>query len=197
MYGMGTITPLSEIEKGRDNQCVYKQFCEKFISCIIGTIKFKVNCYVKNLSDYCSVSDEAMAILIYANNVGQWHYKMKYPPPTKKDVYSDEEELRKFEEEKRAYYKTVPSQKYFNEKKGRGHSYGQDACTYFNVTCSKILADRKKHGEQFNEEFLFHMKKNKPNKTDEGHKMVRCFVDDDESGRGTIPFHTMLDDSCN
>ena len=168
------------------------------IPCIMGKIKFKVNCYVKNLSDYCSVSDEAMTVLIYANNVDQWHYKMKYPPPNKNDVYSDkQEELRNFDEEKRTYNKSVPVlQKYFDEKKGRGNSYGQDACIYFNFTCSKILADRKKHGEQFNEEFLLHMKKNKQNKTDEGQKLLRCFVDDDESGRGTIPFHTILDDSC-
>ena len=200
MYGMGTTIRLSEIEKGRENQSFYIQFCEKFIPCILGKIKFKVNCYVKNLSDYCSVSDEAMAIPIYANNVSQWHYKMKYPPPTKKDVYYDEEELRKVEEEKRVYNKNVPVQKYFDENKGRGHSYGQDVCTYFNVACNKIiadiLADRKKHGEQFSEGFLLHMKKNKQNTTDKGHKMVRCFVDDDESGRGKIPFHTMLDDSC-
>ena len=81
MYGMGKGLSMKDIEKLRGDQNVYKQFCEQFIPCIMGKMKFKINCYVKKLSEYCSVSDEAMAILIYANNIAQWIYKMKYPPP--------------------------------------------------------------------------------------------------------------------
>lgn len=206
MFDMGKGLSLSQIEKLRGDPRVYEQFCEQFIPCIMGKMKFKVNCYVKKLTDYCSVSDEAMAILIYANNIAQWIYKKTNPPPIKKEFFSLEDEF-KFKEEKQAYNKTVPVQKYFDEKKGRGHSYGRDACEYFNITCRKIQDDRQKHGEQFNESFLSYinstietekqMKKKKQKKTNEGHEMIRCFVDDDDSGRGNIPFNALLDNSCN
>ena len=55
---MGTIIPLSEIIKGRENQSVYKQFCENFIPCIMGKMKFKVNCYVKKLTAMASSDTE-------------------------------------------------------------------------------------------------------------------------------------------
>ena len=55
---------LKDIEFGRKNPNIYKVFCEKFIPCVMGKIRFRVNCYSKKLSDYCTVSDETMAVLV-------------------------------------------------------------------------------------------------------------------------------------
>lgn len=151
----------------------------------MGKIKFRVNCYSKNLSEFCSVSDEAMAILIYANNYNQWFYKINNPLPEK----TTNEELE-------VYKKNMPTQRFFLCKKGRGHTYSQDGYKYFNQMCLKIMEDRKNHGNNFDEEFLTHM--NDTLQNDKGKRgvkrkkfvkedtMVRCFVDG-ESGRGDIP----------
>ena len=50
----------------------YFEFIEPFISSVVGKIYFKNNQCDQLLSDFTTVSDEALAILIYENNVETW-----------------------------------------------------------------------------------------------------------------------------
>jgi hypothetical protein len=85
----------------------------------MGKIKFRVNCYSKNLSEFCSVSDEAMAILIYDNNYNQWFYKINNPLPQKPT-----------NEELEVYKKNMPAQRFFCARKVGGiHTVKTDTNT--------------------------------------------------------------------
>ena len=60
------IMTLSDILKMRtDTTGVYFEFIEFFISCVIGKMHFKNYCCDKLLLEFATVSDEAMAILIF------------------------------------------------------------------------------------------------------------------------------------
>lgn len=191
------IINLSAIEMGRQNTCVYKTFCEKYIPCVIGKIKFKNHCYSRKLSEYCSVSDEAMAILIYSNNFDLWTHNMgKLNKDKGYKTIREDDDIKKSK---------APLQKYFVSKNGRGHTYSQDGFKYFNEMCSKIMADRQNLGNRFDENFILHMnetihnvknpKKGKRKRIIEQQAVVRCFVDG-EIGRENITFASRLE-NCN
>ena len=67
------IMSLSDILYMRnDTTCVYYEFLEYFVYSVIGKNKFKYNCCNKLLSEYITVCNEALAILIYKNNIDTW-----------------------------------------------------------------------------------------------------------------------------
>jgi hypothetical protein len=175
---------VNQIEKGRckENYGVYMLFCEKFVPCIIGKIKFRYKCYAKNFSDFCSVSDEAMACLVYANNYDIWLHKLQ------QDGHSvlNDSGTRK------------PAQRYFDTNKGRGNTYNYDGRIYFNKMYDKIVEDRKAHGEVFDEDFLQHMnetlsggdtKRGKRKRMSMQAPIVKCRVDDDEDLRMRLTYN--------
>ena len=195
----GNMLNLEDIELGRKNPDIYKVFCEKFIPCVMGKIRFRVNCYSKKLSEYCSVSDETMAVLVYANNLNQWIYKYNNPKPNPKNATPDEV---------LAYNRKLPAQKFFESKQGRGHTYSVDGYKFFNLMYEKIMEDRKAHGEQFDEDFICHMNetiqnekgiknKGKRKKINEQETMVRCYVDGGESGRGNLALSKRFENCAN
>ena len=59
---------MEKFERLRENFVAYTMIAEKFVQCVVGVNIFKKNCCVKNFSEYISVSDEAMTMLILANN---------------------------------------------------------------------------------------------------------------------------------
>jgi hypothetical protein len=152
---------------GRKAGDLYKMFIERYIPCVIGKIKFRMNCYANSLSEYCSVSDEAMAFLVYYNNYDVWVYKL----------LGDENA-------------TMPSQRFFESTKGRGHTYNQDGRKYYNRIFEMIKNDRKERGKQFDQEFLKYMndtlanvrdnRKGKRKRLVNAEPLVKCFVEDDE-----------------
>ena len=163
------ILQISDIEKGRSNldSSIYKVFCERYIPCVMGKIKFKTNCYAKLLKEYCTVSDEAMAILVYSNNFDQWLHKSIILENIKrlKEKENKTSDTDEDEETKRASFYAnnnidddnlgeEPPQKYFLCKKGRGHTFSQQGYIYFNEMCSAINIDRHLNGDKFDDDFL-------------------------------------------
>jgi hypothetical protein len=146
------------------------------------------------------VSDETMAALVYANNLNQWIYKIDNPKPNPKEGATPDELL--------AYNRSLPAQKFFENKQGRGHTYSVEGYRYFNYMYQKIKEDRLTHGEQFDDEFICHMNetiqsdkkinnKGKRKKINEQKTMGRCYVDGGESGRGNIPLSNRFDNCAN
>lgn len=181
----------------------------------MGKIKFKTNCYAKMLKEYCTVSDEAMAMLVYSNNFDQWLYKSRILYKNKKQKEKENDKNSTDEDEDTntdtfeidynindSNFEKEPPQKYFVCKKGRGHTYSQQGYIYFNEMCSNINIDRHSNGDKFDEDFLKHMndiiengkeqKKGKRKKAREVETVVRAYVEG-EPGRGAIPLNTRLE----
>ena len=55
-----------------DTTGVYFEFIEYFVLAVVGKNHFKYHWCDKLLLEYTTVSDEAMAILIYENNIDTW-----------------------------------------------------------------------------------------------------------------------------
>ena len=60
------------MEMRKDNAGLYFDFIEFFVSSVVGKIHYKYHKCDKLLSQFTSVSDEALAILIFENNINTW-----------------------------------------------------------------------------------------------------------------------------
>jgi hypothetical protein len=56
----------------QDNSGIYFDFIEYFVSAVVGKTFYKVNKCQKLLSEFTTISDEALAILILENNFDTW-----------------------------------------------------------------------------------------------------------------------------
>jgi hypothetical protein len=134
-----SLSTLDQYKMGRHNFVVYRTFCEKFIPCVIGMGLFKNSCYIKPFGDYCSVSDEAITFLILENNWDAWVA-----------IGESERDL-----ELRVPLKaTGISQKFFGDKKGRGHSWNSRGKREYNSLFENITDDRNEYGDEFDRSFL-------------------------------------------
>src|SRR5688572_14454986 len=67
------IISLSQImEMRKDKSGFYFDFIEFFVSSVVGKNQYKYNKCDKLLSEFTTVSDETLAILIFENNVNTW-----------------------------------------------------------------------------------------------------------------------------
>lgn len=55
-----------------DTSGLYFNFIEYFLSAVVGKIYYRENKCEKLLLDYATVSDEALAILTFENNIETW-----------------------------------------------------------------------------------------------------------------------------
>jgi hypothetical protein len=120
----------------------YGLFCEKFVSCVIGPQSFKKLSLVKPFSQYCEKGDEAMTFLIMANN---WHIWVKIAEDKKREAGS----------KKVTEYDV--KQRYFVDRKGRGHSWSDEGREFFNERYESVAEDRKQYGKAFDADFLKRM----------------------------------------
>jgi hypothetical protein len=126
------------IMEGRVNAHNYGIFCEKFVHGIIGNQVFKNGCCTEHFSNFVTVSDEAMTLLILNNNWNVWL----------------EIAEAKTAGENKAQKDCSAKQKYFDEKKGRGYSWNDAGKLFFNEVYDMIVKDREDHAEVFDEAFL-------------------------------------------
>ncbi len=134
-----TLSTLDQYKMGRRNFVVYRTFCEKFIPCVIGIGLYKNSCFARPFSDYCSVSDEAITFLILENNWEAWV------------MIGESEREDKVHLPLRA---TGKIQKFFGDKKGRGHSWNSRGKREYNTLFDNIIDDRNEHGDEFDQSFL-------------------------------------------
>jgi len=135
------IMTLAEILKMRtDTTGVYFEFIEFFISCVIGKNHFKSYRCDKLLSEFATVSDEAMAILIFENNIETW-------------IHMVENNITK---------KSLVVKKYTNGGSSKGevassrrfHGWSSHGMNRFNELFDLVKADRTSEGaKSFEESF--------------------------------------------
>src|SRR5687767_2141263 len=58
----------------KDSTNMYFEFVEYFVSSVVGRNHYKFHRCNKLLSEFPTVSDEALAILIYENNIDTWKH---------------------------------------------------------------------------------------------------------------------------
>ena len=166
------LTPggIKQFEYMREEPYRYRVFAEKFIQCIVGVNIFKKNCCVKNLSEYISVSDEAMAFLILANNWDVWEEIAEHGKGMKVENCKSK-------------------QRFHVEGKGRGFSWSSQGKLYYNTRFNEILRDREKNGKSFDEYFIGEMRsedeslkrrKDKRKQHSSNQMEIRCLNDYEE-----------------
>jgi hypothetical protein len=146
MYERKELPELAKFEEGRKCVETYKIFCLRFLPGVIGCAVFKNGCCTAKLSDYSTITDEAMTFLILANNWDPWTKMIELKKEGTKEV-------KKLQD-------CGVKQKYFEETKGRGHSWNDDGKLYYNDMYDKIAADRITNGVAFDEYFLNDMMDN-------------------------------------
>ena len=144
LYRKKELPKLEQLEtRMRTDKLVYTIFLERFVSCIVGKDKFRRSSCLKALSGYTTVSDEAMAFLILANNYAVWEEGADLMM-SGCDVVSVEQLKSK--------------QAYFKEGKGRGRSWSEEGKQYYNKMYEQVKLDRVNNGEKFDEFFLGRMR---------------------------------------
>lgn len=74
----GMIPSLEQIVNARDNIADFTQFCETFLSCVVGKTRYERSKTVTKITDIAKNSDEAFAILCFENSVAQWEQSVKH-----------------------------------------------------------------------------------------------------------------------
>jgi hypothetical protein len=96
----------------------------------------------KRYSEYCTTSDETMALLVYDNNYDNWldkaNHKTNNTQPT-----------------------IIVKQRFFNECKGKGNTYNIEGRKYYNKMNRMCLEHRMNRGDEFDKKFHEHLHKAK------------------------------------
>jgi hypothetical protein len=158
---------------------------EKFVQCVVGVNIFKKNCCVKNFSEYISVSDEAMTMLILSNNWDVWSEIARH------EIATNPKNLPDIKRKK--VEQCVSTQRFHIDGKGRGFSWSPEGKLYYNMCYQQIRNDRELNGKRFDEYFIGEMRtteeankrnrdsnKRKGTDNNENVQVVRCHNDFDE-----------------
>jgi hypothetical protein len=123
----------------RRNKEMFRIFMEHYVASVVGWDIFKKWCYVQEPSLFVNASDEAMAMLIYANNYEVWA----------------EMAVRMTEgETKHKIDDCNSTHRYFKDGKGRGRSWSVEGRRYYNARFDKVVEDRKLRGNDFDKYFF-------------------------------------------
>lgn len=129
--------------KTEENITDYLLFCEHFVPCVIGKILVRTSLgQGKNYSEYCTNSDETMALLVYANNYDNWLNTAMYKA-------GEVKELLKIK------------QRFFNDGKGKGNTYNEEGREYYNKMNYLSFVHRHKQGNVFDKLLNDHLLKDK------------------------------------
>jgi hypothetical protein len=69
------LPPLEELVQLRRNHAVMKVFCEHFLPCVVGKVRWKTNCCSSKVGDIATVTDEAFVLLVLENIWEIWSQK--------------------------------------------------------------------------------------------------------------------------
>jgi hypothetical protein len=140
---------MEQIEMLRSNQELYSNLMDLFVACMAGkdvyrraSTKQPLNTTKQPLNNIVTVSDKAMALLVFKNNLRYGRKCQKYGNGSEKFKLED----------------FRSKQLYFDERKGRGRSCSDEGKIYFNETYKAIVSDRLQYGDNFDKEYLQNMK---------------------------------------
>jgi hypothetical protein len=133
-----------ELGKTEENINDYLLFCEHFIPCVIGKISVRNSlAQGKNYSQYCTNSDETMALLVYANNFDTWLNMAMI----KAGERTGSEKIK---------------QRFFDAGKGKGNTYNKEGRAYYNKMNNMSFQHRNsEQGTEFDKLFNSHLLKSK------------------------------------
>mgnify|MGYP006198690691 CR=1 FL=1 len=117
---------------------------------VVGVNIFKKNCCVKNFSEYISVSDEAMTMLILANNWDVWSEIARH------EIATNPKNLPDIKRKK--VEQCVSTQRFHIDGKGRGFSWSPEGKLYYNMCYQQVRNDRELNGKRFDEYFIGEMR---------------------------------------
>jgi 3-oxoacyl-[acyl-carrier-protein] synthase III len=141
----------------RNNQEMYRIFMEHMVGAVVGKDIFHKWCYFQVPSKYVTASDEAMAMLIFANNYDIW----------------EEMALRLADGETKVKIDDCTSfHRYFKDGKGRGRSWSAEGKRYYNDMFDKVIEDRNIRGEDF-DNYFFEQMRDEDTSTTERRKEAR------------------------
>jgi hypothetical protein len=119
------------------------KFFEHFVAALVGKDIFRKWCFIQEPSKYMTKLDEAMAMLIIANNC---------------DVCSEMAEIIEAGARKVKVEDCKSTNKYCKEGRGRGHYWSVQGKHYYSDMFNKIEEDRTLRGEAFDAYFFTKMK---------------------------------------
>jgi hypothetical protein len=117
----------------------YSLFMELFVSCIVTRDTFKRRSVHQKISEFVSVADEAMAMLVLKNNYNVWTEMTAHIKSGNKKISLEG---------------CVVTQKFMEEGKGRGRSWTNEGKMYYNEMFKAITVDRQMKGGMFDDRFL-------------------------------------------
>jgi hypothetical protein len=132
---------MKQFEDLRTNQEIYSIFYDRLIPCVIGRDKYKKHCVVTVPSVYTNEGDEAMTLLILANNYGVWS-----------EISASSKEQGGLPKKKVG--DLTSKQRFFVEGQGRGKSWSTEGRQYYNLMFELIRADRTTRGQAFDQYYL-------------------------------------------
>jgi hypothetical protein len=138
-----TLPSIEQMGNMRNNQEMYRIFMEHFVASVLGKDIFRKWCYVQEPSRYINASDEAMAMLIYANNYDVWEEMAVRMATGETKVKIDD-------------CKSI--HRYFKDGKGRGRSWSAEGKRFYNIMFDKVVEDRSIRGEDFDNYFFEKMR---------------------------------------
>lgn len=133
---------MKQFEELRVNQEMYSIFFDRFVPCVIGKDKYKKHCLVSPPSAYTNEGDEAMTLLILANNYSVWT-----------EITTLDEQDGQHTQKHRVGDLTS-KQRFFVNGQGRGRSWSREGRQYYNLMFELIRADRRLRGENFDNCYL-------------------------------------------
>ena len=135
-----TLPEIMELRK--DTRGLYFGFIEYFVSSVVGKNHYKFNRCDKLLSEFTTVSDEALAILIFENNIVTWK------DMASKNITKNSDVIREYTNGGSSKGEVVSSRRY------QGWSSTGIKC--FNILFDLVKADHNSlHAKSFEESFQF------------------------------------------
>jgi hypothetical protein len=172
------------MEAGRQCQDSYVVFAMNFASGVGKAVNWKENIKSRKFSEIVNTSDEAMALLILANN---WNVWMKMAAKNKTE---GKPKLKQVIDEGNGV-----TQRFFS-KDGRGFSFNIEGKKYYNEMFKKIKADREEYGQDFDNHLYGLVNKNNKEQAKVRNKKRRHIEDADffceHDGDAIAGYHRQL-----
>ena len=135
-----TMEKILVLRSGNESSGFYFDFIEYFVSAVVGRIKYKENRCEKLMSEYVTIGDEALAILIFENNFDTWK------DMAKNNITKNSEVARKYTNGGSSKGDTASSRRY--------QGWSSEGIKRFNELFDLVKEDRQApHAKLFEESF--------------------------------------------
>ena len=132
--------------RNQETAANYTHLLDQLIQAVVSYRVYKMNRTTRPLSEWVTVSDEALLIICLENYSKMWRYETLLermgPPPESEYAEGD----------------AAPTARYTGKQKGTKRSWSKRGIKIFNKTMVRIYQDRATYGVEFDALFMQHMK---------------------------------------